>query len=392
MGVLDIEATEIDTCNSSGIQSLSGFAYQIRVFIYYMSKMISRCQIEFETLEDVVAKNTNANNFIDENSNAFRSLLKNESSCDAIQVKRTTIDNNSKQKILYNWLLLESSHFNVSNYILFTDDDYENTDNIFDIELDALFVIVSRSNKRADALVSKVKSIYGNDFDKFKKAYEKIKGNYTFISEKNIDDKIMNEFAVIFRKEGVSELIYALRIKELAQTITYDIITTIDRKSPYICTYKNMMQKVEDICQRVKDSYFEPDYTSFRKNNKINLSDQIVANSREFKQLSACNLSEKRIEEHLIYHQYYESIRYRYLEDNKLNIVENIESTTYDNFSDTKEYLDQNNIDTPGNRLSRTKEKDNYYAPKNQTRYGSCIHLTMDSTDDDLKISWEDES
>lgn len=388
-----MEAIEIEkNIDSGGIKSLSGFAYQIKVFVYYMSKMISKSQIEFETLEDVVVNDSNIDTFLDKKSDAFRSLLKKESGYIAVQVKQTTINNNTKRKILYNWLLLESTDNNILKYILFTDDIYENTGNLFDITSKELFRSIVKSKKRSDALVSKVQSIYKNDFDKFAKAYKLIKGKYSFISEKSLDEKIMDAFAIIFRKEGVSELTYALRVKELIRNITGDIITTIYKKTPYICTYKNMMQKVEDICDRVKDNYFEPDYIAFKKTKKINLSEQFIADSREYKQLSKCNLTDKRIEDHLIYQQYYESIRFRYLEDNKLNFIENIENTTYDNFCITKEYLQQNKEDNPSNRLNKTKEKDNYYAPKNQTRYGSCIYLTKDATPDELKISWEDES
>jgi len=374
--------------NDSGIQSLRGFSYQIKVFVYYMSKMMSNMQIEFETVEDVVVKSS-----IDEHSDSFRSLLKKEDSYYAIQVKQTSIDNDSKKKILYNWLLLEADSANIVSYILFTDDTYNNSDSLFEIDVENLFLIIQRSNKRGNALVSKVKKIYGNNFENFSKAYCNIKEKYMFVSEQDIDNKIFNEFSVIFHKEGVSELVYAARIKEMAQTITYEILTVICRKTPYRLTYKSMLQKIEDICDRIKNDRFEPDYTVFRKNNKINLSDQIIANSREYRQLLACNLKISRLEEHLIYLQYYESIRYRYLEDNKLNYVEDIERTTYDNFCDVKELLEQENSDSPYQRLNKTKEKQNFYVPKNQTRYGSCIYLTKELIEEDMKISWaEDES
>ncbi|MEM5643090.1 hypothetical protein AAHB52_20905 [Bacillus toyonensis] len=58
--------------DESGIKSLSGFAYQIRVFVYYMSKMIgSNQQIEFETLEDVVVNNTKVHVSMDEKIGIF---------------------------------------------------------------------------------------------------------------------------------------------------------------------------------------------------------------------------------------------------------------------------------------------------------------------------------
>ena len=43
--------------DSSGINSLSGFSFQIKVFVYYMLMLEEGMQIEFETLEDVNIKN-----------------------------------------------------------------------------------------------------------------------------------------------------------------------------------------------------------------------------------------------------------------------------------------------------------------------------------------------
>lgn len=61
----------------SGINSLSGFSFQIRVFCYYMLDLKEEMQIEFETIEDVNVKNLKVEN-IDENSENFRSILSSE--------------------------------------------------------------------------------------------------------------------------------------------------------------------------------------------------------------------------------------------------------------------------------------------------------------------------
>lgn len=42
--------------DNSGIYSLSGFSYQIRVFVYYMLKLKEGMQIEFETIDDINMK------------------------------------------------------------------------------------------------------------------------------------------------------------------------------------------------------------------------------------------------------------------------------------------------------------------------------------------------
>lgn len=386
-----MDHSQVISNDDSGIKSLSGFAYQIRVFIYYMSKMSESSQIEFETLEDVVVNNTNINNFIDMKSDSFRSLYKNTNGYYAIQVKRTKISNSTKNKLLFNWLLLESKNTNIIKYILYTEDEYGNTGEIFDSSHEDLYKEVINSKKKSNALISKVKSVYENKTEEFKKAYEKIRNNYEFVPEKNLDKKILDGFATHFRRSVVSDLKYALRVKELIRDITGEIISAVDKRQSYVCNYKQMGQKIEYICECVKDDHYDPDYISFKKARRINLSDQSILQSREYLQLVKCTLPEKRIEEHLIYQQYYESIRYRLLEDNKLRLVENIETTTYDNFCSVKEELEIEEEDLPLKRLTKTKAMQNYYAPKNQTRYGSCIYLTKDDVEDDIKISWEDD-
>lgn len=377
--------------NDSGITSLAGFAYQIRVFVYYMSKIIDDTwQIEFETLEDVAVK-TITPYLLDKKSDTFRSLLKNQETYWAVQVKRTKINKDTKQKIIFNWLLLEKSKQNISKYILFTEQSYDNKGDLFDTTSIDLFNIIVKSNKRANSLISKVKNSYKNDYDGFKNAYEKIQEKYYFISENNLDEMIRDGFSLSFHRGATCKIIYKLRIKEFVQNITNEIMRTINNKTPYICTYKNMMYKVEDICDRIKDNKYEPSFAEFKKCRIINLSDNSIAKSREYKQLTKCSLTEQRIIEHLLFQQYYESIKFRYYEDNRLDYIENIEETTYSNFCDAKEYLEDIANDTPRRRLNTTKEKYNCYATNNQIRYGACIHLTNEKTDNRHKISWEDE-
>lgn len=378
--------------DESGIKSLSGFAYQIRVFVYYMSEMIgNNQQIEFETLEDVVVNNTKLHVSMDEKSDSFRSLLKKSDGYYAIQVKRTKINVATKKKLLFNWLLLESKNSDISKYILYTEDEYGNKGELFDISHQELYKEIINSTKKSNALISKVKSEYMNNPERFEQAYKKVEAKYEFVSEKNLDNKILNGFALLFRRSGISELIFAMRIKELIINITGDIIASVDNKRPYVCTFQQMMRKIEDISNRIKEEYYEPDYMAFKKARSVNLSDQSLLHSREYLQLLKCNLSEKRIEQHLIFQQYYESIKYRLLEDNKLNVVENIENTTYENFCSVKEELEADDEDSPVKRLNGTKKMDNSYVRNNQTRYGSCIYLTKDDIDEELKISWEDD-
>lgn len=47
--------------------------------------------------------------------------------------------------------------------------------------------------------------------------------------------------------------------------------------------------------------------------------------------------------------------------------------------------------DTPDNRLIETKLKSNSRAVDEQIRYGVCINLTSEDTDESIQISWKDD-
>ncbi len=375
--------------DDSGIRSLSGFAYQMRVFIYYMSLMKEEGQIEFETLEDVVLNNNAEENLNDETIH-LNSIYTDSKDIYAIQVKRTKITKNSRDKLIYNWLLLQHENKNISKYVLYTEESYGNKDDIFNDSAEIVFQEIMKSRKKSNALVSRVKKLYSNNFEEFKNDYEKIINKFDFISEKDINEKIFSGFSIHFRKGAVSEIIYILRIKALIKEIMGDILLCIDQGQPFICLYTDMMKKIESITLDISDERYEPDFNTFKKYRRINLNESKIMSSREFLQLKKCNLAERRIEEHLIYQQYYEDIRDRYLLDSRLNTVENIESISYENFCCVKEEL-QEEIDTPLKRLNRTKAMSNSYAINDHTKFGSCIYLTKEDIEDLKKISWEDE-
>ncbi|MFY0517854.1 hypothetical protein ACOMCU_08470 [Lysinibacillus sp. UGB7] len=375
--------------DDSGIRSLSGFAYQMRVFIYYMSLMKEEGQIEFETLDDVVLSN-NAEEKLKDETIHINSVYSDSQDIYAIQVKRTTITNATKKKLIYNWLLLQHENKNISKYILYTEESYGNKDDIFNETAKPLFEEIIKSDKKSNALVSRVKQLYIDNFEQFKCDYEEIINKFEFISEKNIDEKIFSSFSIHFNKGAVSEIIYILRIKALIKEIMGDILLCIDKGQPFICLHTDMTKKIESITQDISDKRYEPDFSTFKKYRRIDLNESEIISSREYVQLKKCNLTDRRIEEHLIYQQYYEDIRDRYLLDSKLNKVENIESISYENFCCVKEEL-QDDIDTPLKRLNKTKAMSNSYSLNDHTKFGSCIYLTKEDIEELKKISWEDE-
>lgn len=371
--------------DSSGINSLRGFSFQIKVFVYYILMLKEGMQIEFETLEDVNVKQ----NTIDKKSGNFISKLSEAKSNIAIQVKRTTITNAVAQKVLLNWILLESSENKISKYMLFTEDKYKNADIVFKKRSKEIFNIIMKSKNKKNAVISKVKNIYKDKYNDFKEIHEEIKKKYKFKSIKNIDDEIYKGYSEHFRKEA-NEIVYKQRLEELLQHITVQIMESVNNNKPYIINYEEFIKLIEEISCRLTEKITAPIYSDFKKLCDINLSSTNISESREYKQLLACQLSERLIKQNLLYGMYYGNTLLKYMEINKTSIIEEIEETTYENYEDVKFRLQRKKDDEPYNRLEETKKMTNSYAENEQIRYGSAIYLTRENIDEN-QISWEDE-
>lgn len=378
------------TQDSSGIFSLSGFSFQIRVFVFYMLALKEGMQIEFETIDDVNMKKIKPDE-IDNYDEDFINRIVSNSSNTAVQVKRTSITESSSTKILLNWIILESSEHKVSKYVLFTDDEYGNTDILFSKSALEQFSLIKVSTKSSKATITKVKSMYKN-FEDFEKVYNSIKGKYEFVSIQNINSKIDENCSEHFRKAGINKVVYYHRINELLQHVTVQVMESINNKQPYIFSYVEFMTLIEDICCRLTEQVTQPQYSNFKKLHNVNFNDLAIASSREYKQLQACKLSQSLIKLHLGYGEYYKDLRLKYMETNKLGKIEDIEETTHENFENAKFKLQREGKDEPYNRLDETKNLGNAYADNEQIRYGSGIYLTKDEIEDtQIQISWEDE-
>lgn len=375
--------------DKSGINSLGGFAYQIKVFVVYMLSMDEGMQAGFETVDDVSVKRLTPDT-IDDNEDKFRNLIVSAGGIKAIQVKRTAITENIAKQILLNWILLEDSEETVTDYILFTDNAYGNRDIIFEISAEDLYSDVLKTTKTQKATIAKVKKKYKKDKQGFIDIYNSIKNKYTFVATDGIDDEINEKCKVIFKKAGVNSVTYLNRIEELLKHITFEIMKSINEKQPYSISYEKMIAYSEDICVRFTDEHMYPAYSEFKKLNRIDFLDLEIAKSREYRQLLACGMPQKLIEMHLQYGSYYQNICYKYMELNKISKIRDIEETTYDNFENAKFMLQSEGRDTPAQRLNETKKQSNSYADSEQIKYGSGIYLTRED-ESEHQISWEDE-
>ena len=378
----------IDCVSSAGIDSLRGFSYQIKVFLLYLSKIKDNERMGYETIDDVSIQKLNESNF-DEKCNGYMSIKTESNTYTAIQVKRTTITVDVAKGILLNWLLLKDRG-DVEEYIVFTEKDYKNTDSIFDINFDVFFDEIQNSTKkRSDALIMRVKKLFNGDKNKFLKYITEIKQHYRFENVEKIDDEIYRAYSFIFMKGGVADSIYILRINELHNFVVKNLFSCIEKRLPYVCDYNEFMQEAELICNRITNNKIELNYPNFIKSNPVYMNELI--GTREYKQLQYCGLSEPSMKINLGYRQYYQQYRLMNLENGRVDAMNSIEMTSFENFIQTKDRVQAENIDTPRNRFEETKRCSNSYASTEQIRYGTLIYLTGESIDDDIKISWKDD-
>ncbi|SEO05715.1 hypothetical protein [Paenibacillus sp. OK076] len=376
------------TQDSSGIFSLGGFSFQMRVFVYYMLTLKKGMQIEFETIDDVNIRKLKHQEIDKYDDNFVSKIVGNDTNV-AVQVKRTSITESSVLKVLLNWIILESSENAISKYILFTHDEYKNSDILFSKSAEEQYEIIRKSTKGSKALITKVKKMY-TDFESFEKRFNSIKSKYEFISINDMDEKIDENCSEHFRKAGINKVVYYDRIKELLKHVTVQIMESINRKKPYILSYPDFIKLIEDICSRMTEQITLPHYSDFKKLHSVDFNDLSIANSREYKQLLACNLPQPLIKIHLGYGEYYKDLRFRYMETNKLANIENIEETTYENYIISKHKLEIEGRDFPYNRFQETMNRSNTFAENDQIRFGSGIYLTKNEIENN-QISWEDE-
>ena len=376
--------------DKSGINSLGGFSYQIKVFVYYLSMLKKGMQLEFESYDDVSFKKINLA-VLDDESDDFRSILCSDEEIKCIQVKRTDISKERAIKTFLNWILVEDSGLTVSKYILFTDSVYNNADLISEINCEDLFKKVEGNKQGKKSTIWKVQQKYKDNAEDFKKIYDSIKEKYSFIEIDNLDKEIESAYSELFRKEGLdNELVYFQRVKALLVKITSNIMKKIDDGSSYIITHNEFMRLIEEISINISDANPVLDYMSFKKSFTLDLNDARIANLREFQQLTHCELNSFLTQNYLTYASYYSHFRMTNSELNRTSIIENIEETAFENYSIQKFDLIRNKNDTPYNRLKATEDRENSYTGNIQLKSGVIIYLTKDNIGE-RQISWKDE-
>lgn len=372
--------------DNGGIYSLAGFAYQIKVFVLNVLELKNGYTLEYETIDDVALKM--AADKLDEHEDDLCSIF-TATSRRAIQVKKTQVTNSIAKKVVKNWILADKNNADIEQFVLVTDREVD-MDVFVDLDVDEIFkeVNAATGNKSIDAKVKKI----GYTETELKQKVRDIVSMSSIQKYENIDTEIENKFNDFFIRYGVSEATYYIRIKEFLQQITVEILDAVGNGQPYLLTYESMSKIKNRIVTNYTDEKWEPSFSQFRRLKKVNLEDLAVIKSREYRQLKTCeSLKEEDIYRHLQWGEYYVNSKRGYYERGMAFLVEDIENTAYDNFCDAKMELRNRVEDTPDNRLIETKSKSNFKAVDEQIRYGVCINLTSEDTDESIQISWKDD-
>lgn len=372
--------------DNGGIYSLAGFAYQIKVFVLNVLELKNGYTLEYETIDDVALKM--AADKLDEHEDDLCSIF-TATSRRAIQVKKTQVTNSIAKKVVKNWILADKNNADIEQFVLVTDREVD-MDVFVDLDVDEIFkeVNAATGNKSIDAKVKKI----GYTETELKQKVRDIVSMSSIQKYENIDTEIENKFNDFFIRYGVSEATYYIRIKEFLQQITVEILDAVGNGQPYLLTYESMSKIKNRIVTNYTDEKWEPSFSQFRRLKKVNLEDLAVIKSREYMQLKTCeSLKEEDIYRHLQWGEYYVNSKRGYYERGMAFLVEDIENTAYDNFCDAKMELRNRVEDTPDNRLIETKSKSNSKAVDEQIRYGVCINLTSEDTDESIQISWKDD-
>ena len=244
---------------SAGLNSLSGFSFQIKVFILMMTQLKERQRVEFETLDDVVVKNFSLNEKADDS--CIKTHTVDDGKIVAFQVKQTRVTDSIARKVLYNWLIALSKKRFIQGFELILDEGYTCTSRIFSNAAENEFKIITESNMSDNALITRVKNIYNDRIEDFAKDYNYICSRVTIKNLNDINGQIVEKLCVPFHSAMTDSVKphFSLRIRELCQRVCGRIMESAEKRIPFVCEYGEYMQMCEEICRDISEEQYRPD-------------------------------------------------------------------------------------------------------------------------------------
>ncbi len=88
-GGVSLDMDNTDLINNAGLNSLSGFSYQIKVFIFRLTQIRQGQRVEFETLDDVAVKFLPNKDSVSDS--CFKWSINKNFGIEVFQVKQTNV-------------------------------------------------------------------------------------------------------------------------------------------------------------------------------------------------------------------------------------------------------------------------------------------------------------
>ena len=384
---MDMDNT--DLINNAGLNSLSGFSYQIKVFIFRLTQIHQGQCVEFETLDDVAVRFLPDKDSVSDS--CFKWSINENFEAEVFQVKQTNVTETVGRQFLYYLLMAYNQKPNISKYTLYVARGYSINKSAFSVGPEKEYQKVIESEKSSTALVTHVKEIYKDNPTKFAQDYHTICSKFEIAELDDIDQLIKAQLGLPLHASApdIGNTYFEKRVNELFTRICARIMDCAGRRIPYVCIYPEYMQLCEEICKNISPTQCTPDYESFRQvYAQTDLTEDIIS-SREFRQLNYCKLPKSEILDHLSWEQYYQNIRQLLLSDAKKETIAKTERIARQNHRDVVHELKADGHDTPILRLIKTKKYDISTLNDEFTKWGTYIFLTQDDLPD--QISWKDE-
>lgn len=191
-----MDINNMELLNDSGLSSLSGFSYQIKVFILRLTQLQQGQRVEFETLDDVAVRSLSSKDSISDS--CFKWKVDETSSIEVFQVKQTNVSESVRRQVLYNWLLAYNQKPDISKFTLYVAQGYSINEKAFTNDSEKEYQTIIESDKAVTALVSRVKQIYKDDLTKFKRDYQTICSKSTIERLGDIDELIAEQLITPF--------------------------------------------------------------------------------------------------------------------------------------------------------------------------------------------------
>ncbi len=378
-----------ETNNKAGLFSLSGFSYQIKAFIYYMTQLKPTEQVGFETMDDVSVRAIPSSEDVTDQCFKWK---KEGTGKILIQVKDTNIGIETARKVLYNWILAFVKYGEISKFVLFVAEGHTANVDLFNVQnIEREYKALTQTSKSKVSLPGKLKEIFDGKPEEFGKAFSYVCERFEFKPQKDIEASISDALATPFHAKavGIEEVCFDNRVKELFSIICSDIMEQASQRKPYICSYEEYMQKCEEICNKITTTDYNPSYNAFKQLYSKNELTEDVLRSREYKQLRYCKLGTQDILTHLMWKEYYQNIRQHRLADARKDLISETEEAAYYNHQDVVAELKNENRDQPRIRLSKTKQCPISTVNNEFSRWGAYVFLTQEDVSN--QISWKDD-